>query len=83
MEENTLDRVASSGSAEESETISSKFLLVSLKFTPSGAMSLSWKQKNGIFIFSKNSNAASTLTLAKSIFELIQFQSLCIVPIPN
>ncbi len=39
----------------------------SLKLSPSGAMSRSWKQKNGTPSFSKNSKAAAILILAASI----------------
>lgn len=36
--------------------------LLSARVAPSGAMSRSWKQKNGTPSFSKNSNAAASLS---------------------
>ena len=60
-------------------TMMSSLLFVSLSVSASGAMSLSWKQKNGTPSFSQNSKHASTFAFARSIGSVMWFQGLTAV----
>ena len=53
--------------AAASSTMAARLALSSANDEPSGAMSWSWKQKNGTPSFSKNSNAAAILVRAAAI----------------
>ena len=59
-----------------SSTISSKFLFVSSKVSPSGERSTSWKQKYSTPNLVKNSNAAWALSLALSSADSCTFHDL-------